>query len=179
MWAALPMVRELLRYRSADDLYEDWLDHIAELVSAAGGSPAPSLSLPRPPPATGDVAHGASPPPLHQDGALAPRRAAPRRDPPCRAPAREEGSAKKFPGRKRMLPRSQRHRDKTACLLQWRRADIRGRLRISKGPRWPQQGAAPSLWSCVASSDLASSSRTCLLAMTAPPILRSSCSSTS
>ena len=38
------MARELLRYRPVDDLYEDWLDRIAELVSAAGGSPAPSLS---------------------------------------------------------------------------------------------------------------------------------------
>ena len=56
------MAHELLRYRPVDDLYEDWLDHIAELVSAAGGSPAPSLSLPRPPPATGDVAHKAPPP---------------------------------------------------------------------------------------------------------------------
>ena len=40
--AALCMARELLRYRPIDDLYEDWLDRIAELVSAAGGSPAPS-----------------------------------------------------------------------------------------------------------------------------------------
>ena len=66
------MARELLRYRPVDDLYEDWLDHIAELVSAAGGSPVPSLSLPRPPPAAGDVAHGAPPPPPHQDLALLP-----------------------------------------------------------------------------------------------------------
>ena len=59
--AALLMARELLRYRPIDDLYEDWLDRIAELVSAAGGSPVPSLSLPRPPLAAGDVAHGAPP----------------------------------------------------------------------------------------------------------------------
>ena len=39
------MARELLRYRPVGDHYEDWLDRIAELVSAAGGSPAPSLSL--------------------------------------------------------------------------------------------------------------------------------------
>ena len=38
------MARELLRYRPVDDFYEDWLDRIIELVSAAGGSPAPSLS---------------------------------------------------------------------------------------------------------------------------------------
>ena len=74
---AILMAHEILRYRPVDDLYEDWLDRIAELVRAAEGSPAPSLSLPRPPPATGDVAHGATPPPLHQDGAPAPRRAAP------------------------------------------------------------------------------------------------------
>ena len=64
---------------------------------------------------------------------------------------------------------TRRHRDKTTCLLQWQRAGLRGRLRISKGPRWPQQAAAPSLQSCVASSGRASSSQTCLLAMTASP----------
>ena len=46
--AALLMANELLRYRSVDDLYEDWLDRVAEIVRAAGGSPAPSLSLPSP-----------------------------------------------------------------------------------------------------------------------------------
>ena len=44
--AALVMAHELLRYRPVDNLYEDWLDCIAELVRTAGGSPAPSLSLP-------------------------------------------------------------------------------------------------------------------------------------
>ena len=43
-WAALLMAHELLRYRPVDDLYEGCLDRIAELVRAAGGSPAPSLS---------------------------------------------------------------------------------------------------------------------------------------
>ena len=90
--AALLMARELLCYRLVDDLYEDWLDDIAELVSAARGSPAPSLSLPWPPPAVGDVAHGAPPPPPRQDVALGPRRVAPRRDPPRRARAHEEES---------------------------------------------------------------------------------------
>ena len=47
--AALLLARELLHYRPVDDLYEDWLARITELVSAAGGSPLPSLSLPRPP----------------------------------------------------------------------------------------------------------------------------------
>ena len=80
--SALLAANELLRYRPVDDLYEEWLDRVAELVRATGGSPAPSLSLPHPPPATGDVAHGAPPPPLPQYDALAPRRAAPRHDPP-------------------------------------------------------------------------------------------------
>ena len=96
-WAALLMAHELLHYHPVDDLYEDWVDRIVELVRAAGGSPAPSLSLPRPPPATGDVAHGAPPPLQPQDGALAPRRAAPRRDPLCPAPVREERSCQEVP----------------------------------------------------------------------------------
>nr|XP_020170878.1 atherin-like [Aegilops tauschii subsp. strangulata] len=88
--AVLLMARELLRYSPVDDFYEDWPDRIAELVSAAGGSPALPLSLPRPPPVMGDVAHGAPPPPPIQDVTLGPRRATPRRDPPRRAPARVE-----------------------------------------------------------------------------------------
>ena len=90
---------------------------IGELINATGGSPAPSLSLPRPPPAAGDVAHGAPPPPPHQDGTLAPRHmahgappppprqdgvlaprcAVPRRDPPRRVPAHEERSCQEIP----------------------------------------------------------------------------------
>src|SRR5215216_1629186 len=61
--ATLLMARELLRYRSADELYEDWLDRIAELVSAAGEAPVLSRSLPPPQHQAGDVAHGAPPPP--------------------------------------------------------------------------------------------------------------------
>lgn len=95
--AALLMAQELLPYRPVDDLYKDWLDCIADLVCVAGGSPTPSLSPPRSPPATGDVAHGAPPPPLPQDGALAPRSAAPRHDSPCPAPAREERSCQEVP----------------------------------------------------------------------------------
>ena len=52
--AALIAANELLRYRPVDDLYEDWLDRVAELVRAAGGSPAPSHSLPPPQPAAVD-----------------------------------------------------------------------------------------------------------------------------
>ena len=52
--AALLAVNELLRYRPVDDLYEEWLDRVAELVRAAWGSPTPSHSLPPPQPAAGD-----------------------------------------------------------------------------------------------------------------------------
>src|SRR3954469_4698962 len=45
--AALITANELLRYRHVDDVYEEWLDHVAELVRAAGGSPAPSAPLRR------------------------------------------------------------------------------------------------------------------------------------
>ena len=37
---------ELLRYRPVDDVYEEWLDHITELVRAAGGCSAPSAPRP-------------------------------------------------------------------------------------------------------------------------------------
>lgn len=90
--AALLMARELLRYRPTDNLYEDWLDRIAELVSAAREAPAPPRSLPPPPPLAGDVAHSAPPPPPRQDVVPGPRREAPRCDPPCRAPAHDEES---------------------------------------------------------------------------------------
>ena len=95
--AALLMARELLRYRPVDDLYEDWLDRIAELVSAAGGSPAPSISLPRPPSCAGGADQEVPLPPPPQEGALAPRRAAPGRDPPCPAPGRQERSCQEIP----------------------------------------------------------------------------------
>ena len=52
--AALIAANELLRYRPIDDFYEEWLDHVAELVRAAGGSPASSFSLHRAPPRAGD-----------------------------------------------------------------------------------------------------------------------------
>ena len=46
--AALLAANELLCYFPVDDLYEEWLDRVAELVRAAGGSPTPSLSRPHP-----------------------------------------------------------------------------------------------------------------------------------
>src|SRR3954462_10782469 len=36
--ATLIAANELLRYRPVDDVYEEWLDRVAELVRAAGGS---------------------------------------------------------------------------------------------------------------------------------------------
>ena len=84
--AALLLARELLHYCPVDDLYEDWLARITELVSATGGSPASSLSLPRPPSCAGNTALEVPPPPPPQEGALARRHAAPGRDPPCLAP---------------------------------------------------------------------------------------------
>ena len=56
------MARELLRYRPANDLYEDWLGRIAELVDAPGEAPAPSRSLPPPLSQAGHLAHDAPPP---------------------------------------------------------------------------------------------------------------------
>ena len=46
--AALIAANELLRYRPVDNVYEEWLDRVAELVLAAGGFLAPSHSLPPP-----------------------------------------------------------------------------------------------------------------------------------
>ena len=102
--AALIAANELLRYRPVDDLYEEWLDRVAELVCAAGGSPTPSHSLPPPQPAMGDRAHGMPPPPRPQDGALAPRSAPPRHDPPRPAPAREERSCQEIPRPREAAP---------------------------------------------------------------------------
>ena len=62
--AALIAANELLRYRPVDDVYEEWLDRVAELVRAAGGSPAQSAPL-RTPPRAGNEDLGAyQPPPL-------------------------------------------------------------------------------------------------------------------
>jgi len=85
--ASLLLARELLHYRTVNDLYEDWLARITELVSAAGGFPLRPLSLPRPPSHAGGEDQEAPPLPPPQEGALAPRRTAPRRDPPRPAPA--------------------------------------------------------------------------------------------
>src|SRR3954471_3659650 len=57
--AAHTAATEPLRYRPVDDVYEEWLDRVAELVRAAGGSPAPSAPLRRTPPRVGNDAPGA------------------------------------------------------------------------------------------------------------------------
>src|SRR3954471_1915114 len=95
--AALIMANELLRYRPVDDVYEEWLDRVAELVRAAGGSPAPSVPLHRTPPRAGDEAPGAPQPPPPQEGAMAPRRVAPGRNPLRQVPARQEQSCQEVP----------------------------------------------------------------------------------
>ena len=71
------MARELLRYLPVDDFYKEWLERIAELVNAAGGSAVLARSLPQQPPAMGDVADGAPPPPPTQGVIIKPRHVAP------------------------------------------------------------------------------------------------------
>ena len=120
------------------------------------------------------------PPPLPQDCALAPRHAAPWRDPPCPAPVREERSCQEIPRPREAAPVLPAPPRQDRARLQRRRADlIKTKLHLQGGPRQPRPATAPSPPSCVASPGQASSSPICLPATTAPPILRSSCSSTS
>src|SRR4051812_20926704 len=56
--AALIATNELLRYHPVDDVYKEWLDRVAELVRAAGGSPAPSIPMRHTPPRAGNEAPG-------------------------------------------------------------------------------------------------------------------------
>ena len=51
---ALLMARDLLRYRPADDLYDEWLHCITELVNAAGEAPTPTHSSRPPSPMAGN-----------------------------------------------------------------------------------------------------------------------------
>ncbi len=110
--AALIAANELLRYRPVDNVYEEWLDRVAELVRAAGGSPVLFFSLYRAPPCAGNEAPGAPQPPPPQEGALAPRRMAPRRNPLRSAPAQQEKSCQEIPRPQeaaRVLPAPARH----------------------------------------------------------------------
>src|SRR4051812_47939413 len=95
--AALIAANELLRYRPVDDVYEEWLDRIAELIRTAGGSPAPSVPMRRTPPPAGNEAPGAYQLPPLQEDAMAPRRAAPGRNPLRQAPAQQERSCQEVP----------------------------------------------------------------------------------
>src|SRR3954470_24129575 len=95
--AALITANELLRYRPVDDVYEEWLGRAAELVRAAGGSPAPSAPLRRTPPRAGNEAPGAFQPPPLQEDAMAPRRTAPGRNPLRQVPAQQEQSCQEVP----------------------------------------------------------------------------------
>ena len=122
--AALIAANELLRYRPVADVYEEWLDRVAELVCVAGGSPAPSVPLHRTPPRTGDEAPAAPRPPPPQEGAMAPRRVAPGRNPLRQVPAQQEQSCKKSLARKE-LPGCSLLRHATTLL----------RLRHAKTPR--------------------------------------------
>ena len=86
------MVHELLRYRPANNLYDDSLDQIAELINATGEAPTPSRS-PRPPSSlAGDVAHGAPPPPPMRGVDPDPRREAPQCNPLRKASVCNEAS---------------------------------------------------------------------------------------
>ena len=95
--AALIAANELLRYCPVNDVYEEWLDRVAELVRTARGSPKPSVLLHRTPPRAGDEAPGAPQPPPPQERTLAPRRVAPGRNPLRQAPARQEQSCQEVP----------------------------------------------------------------------------------
>ena len=118
--AALIAANELLRYRPIDDVYEEWLDRVAELVRAAGGSPAPSVPLHRTPPRAGDEAPAAPRPPPPQDCAMAPRRVAPGRNPLRQVPARQEQSCQEVPrppeaARALLAPARRGHAPAPAC----------------------------------------------------------------
>ena len=95
--AVLLLARELLHYRPVDDFYDEWLARITELISAAGGSPVPSLSLHRVQPCASDEAPGAPQPPPPQEGALAQRCMAPGRNTLRPAPAQQEKSCQEIP----------------------------------------------------------------------------------
>ena len=84
------MARELLRYRPADDLYDEWLYRITELVNAAGEAPAPTYSSRPPSPLAGNEGHGVPAPPPFYGAGQEVRYEAPWREPPRRAHARDE-----------------------------------------------------------------------------------------
>ena len=115
--AALLAANELLRYRPVDDLYEEWLDRVAELVRAAGGSPAPSHSLPPPQPAAGDglmaCPHRLDPKTVPWRQGACPRDAIRR----ARRTRVKKRAAKKSHDREKLHQCSPCHLGKTACCL--------------------------------------------------------------
>ena len=99
---------------------------------------------------------------------------------PARRPRAKREAAKKFRGREKLHLRSPRHLAKTTHRPQRRSAPLgKTKLHLRSGPQQPRLAAAPSPSSCVVSLGQASSSWICLLATTAPPTPRSSCSSMS
>ena len=114
--AALCMARELLRYRHIDDLYKDWLDRIAELVSAIPLDASPSASRRRRGPWSASTTSA-------QDRVLAPKRRPHGTTCRVRRPCKKREAAKKSLGHEKTPLRSQRHHGKTARRLQWRCAD--------------------------------------------------------
>src|SRR3954468_18475038 len=153
--AALIAANELLRYRPVDDIYEEWLDRVAELVHAAGGSPAPSALLRRTPPRAGNEVPGAYQPPPLQEDAMAPRCVAPGRNPPRQAPAQQERSCQEVPRPQevaRALPAPARHdpapapaRQDPALLQLQHMGTHKVKLSLNRSLPWPPQAAAPTL----------------------------------
>ena len=177
---ALIAANELLRCRPVDDLYEEWLDRVAELVRAAGAiRRRPTLCLPlNQPRATGLMAclHHLNPKtvPWHQGARF---RGVIRY---ARCPRAKREAAKKSRGHEKLHLRSPRHLVKTAHRTQRCNADlVKTKLHLRSGPRQPRSAATPSPPSCVVSPGQASSSWIYLLATTTPPIPWSSCSSMS
>ena len=118
------------------DLYKEWLAWITKLVSAAGGSPALSLSLPHPPSFIGDAAQGAPPPPHPKkvpwiQGAW-PLDMTLR----VRHPRGKKEAAKKSLGLKKAPPCSLHQHEQTVYCL-WRRCmgTIKSKLHVRKAPR--------------------------------------------
>ena len=188
-WVALLAVNELLRYRPVDDLYEEWLDRVAELVRAAGGSPRRPFrcAAPRPTRATklrGRTSRLLSKKMLWLQGAwpLGGTRS-------VRCQRSKNGAAKKSLARKG-LPGHSLLRHAATLLQLWhaktprysqqqRMRTRKTKLSLTQSLPWPPQAAVPTPPSCVASRGPASSSQTCLLVMTARLTLPSSSSSMS
>src|SRR3954464_1470306 len=187
--AALITANELLRYRPVDDVYEEWLDRVAELVRAAGGSPAPSAPPRRTPPRVGNEAPGAfQPPPLQeapwsQGAQLLGGTRSVKRQPSRNGAAKKSRDRKRLPGRSQLrfaeTPLRLRRVKTPGCSQLRRMGTHKAKLSLNQNlPRSPQV-AAPTPPNCAASHGPASSSRTCLHSTMERLTPRSSSSSTS